>query len=488
MRNRFATTLDRLSTRACLAALITFAAVGLGASTAQAQPCVCIKFDTELTQLNLSGGPFPMPLASDPANLLGDSINGFGLVDSSVGITLSSQRPASPGPRSSGVVFASNCGESARSVLVQSQCGDEPIDPAVLDGERFFVNSFFDVFFDITVTDVDPRAGRDFPAMGDGASITLPDNGPASMQSNYSVIFDKNAPNFGLIPPPEVDPYIGHFLIEIPLGGDINGNGENDKVKFTLAVHSAGDANRQFITLPNGTVLENFDSAAFLEGAIVDLSADPPFTLGDRDPMTGLPVPGAFGGPTTATSRLLNPLGGDSDGDGVPDSTDNCPFVANADQADGDGDGVGDVCDNCPATSNPDQTDTDLDGVGDACDNCPTVPNPTQDPTVCIQKVINITAAKLVKSTVVVRWETTREVTPVAFNVVKQQFSKKRGIFKKRRQFNATPIPCQECVGGMGSSYSFIVVKGAGDRKDIYIEMIDQATHAVQTFGPAVRQ
>lgn len=34
----------------------------------------------------------------------------------------------------------------------------------------------------------------------------------------------------------------------------------------------------------------------------------------------------------------------DTDGDGVPDARDNCPAVANADQADGDGDGVGNAC------------------------------------------------------------------------------------------------------------------------------------------------
>jgi hypothetical protein len=34
----------------------------------------------------------------------------------------------------------------------------------------------------------------------------------------------------------------------------------------------------------------------------------------------------------------------DSDGDGVPDSIDNCPNIANADQADSDSDGIGDAC------------------------------------------------------------------------------------------------------------------------------------------------
>jgi hypothetical protein len=82
----------------------------------------------------------------------------------------------------------------------------------------------------------------------------------------------------------------------------------------------------------------------------------------------------------------------DADGDGVADAHDNCPFVANRDQADSDGDGVGDACDNCKTASNPDQSDLNGNGVGDACDpdmdgdgvpnaqdNCPRVPNKNQD-------------------------------------------------------------------------------------------------------------
>lgn len=271
--------------------------IGLVAPTSQA---VTLEFDTQLTSLDLGGGPFPMPLVSDPGNNLGDSIDGYGFVDSNVTLALSSQRNINPGPASAGTTIATLSSQA-------TQPGSLPaINPADLDGQSFFVDSFFDVFFDITVTDVDSRMGRDIAGQSDGASIVLQDNGPGRITSLYNAVFDKNAPNFGLFPPAGADPFIGLFLIEIPLGGDINGNGEDDKIKFTIGSFSAQDANRSFIELPDGTVVNQFDTAAFLQGAVVDVSTDPPFTIGGGSPSQ--PDPSVFGGPTTATSNLLNPV------------------------------------------------------------------------------------------------------------------------------------------------------------------------------------
>lgn len=56
------------------------------------------------------------------------------------------------------------------------------------------------------------------------------------------------------------------------------------------------------------------------------------------------------------------PVATDSDGDGVPDSTDNCPDVSNSDQADSDGDEVGDACDGCP--NDPNKIDPGECGCG----------------------------------------------------------------------------------------------------------------------------
>jgi hypothetical protein len=68
----------------------------------------------------------------------------------------------------------------------------------------------------------------------------------------------------------------------------------------------------------------------------------------------------------------------DADGDAICDSEDNCPTVANEDQADVDGDGRGNLCDNCVATANSNQADADGDGRGDLCDNCVATANPNQ--------------------------------------------------------------------------------------------------------------
>ncbi|MFT6334361.1 MAG: hypothetical protein ACJATI_001099 [Halioglobus sp.] len=98
----------------------------------------------------------------------------------------------------------------------------------------------------------------------------------------------------------------------------------------------------------------------------------------------------------------------DPDNDFVDTQNDNCPYIANGNQADWDGDGRGDACDNCPKDFNPNQNDNDQDGKGDVCDlwdwniviiggsgisdvtdsdgdgiadvtdNCPTIPNTDQ--------------------------------------------------------------------------------------------------------------
>ena len=113
------------------------------------------------------------------------------------------------------------------------------------------------------------------------------------------------------------------------------------------------------------------------------------------------------------------PSAEDSDGDRKKDAVDNCPKVWNPDQSDVDSDKVGDACDacpllkdatscpkaslddtdgdgvpnatdNCPQKINGDQADQDSDGKGDACDPCPKGSNP--GPAQCPVAAATVTA------------------------------------------------------------------------------------------------
>lgn len=70
----------------------------------------------------------------------------------------------------------------------------------------------------------------------------------------------------------------------------------------------------------------------------------------------------------------------DTDNDGILDSSDNCPLVANPTQDDTDGDGVGNACDIC---LNDPYNDADLDGVCGNLDACPNDPNKGASSGVC---------------------------------------------------------------------------------------------------------
>ena len=124
-----------------------------------------------------------------------------------------------------------------------------------------------------------------------------------------------------------------------------------------------------------------------LEGAIEGVGAGPYQDATGYGTVNGVYTVNFSNGQATFTGTFTITYtipDSDSDDDGVPDDDDNCPNVANADQADLDGDGQGDACDsdidgdgvgngtdNCSRTPNPGQEDADGDGIGDECDPFP---------------------------------------------------------------------------------------------------------------------
>ena len=260
-----------------------------------------LQFDTELTGMTLTGGPFPLPLASDPNNVLGDSFDGYGYVNSLVTMTASSQRSILPGPASTGQFHA------YQGALPAGPLPD--VDPDILDGQPFTVDSFFDVFFDITVTDVDSRPGRDYAGHPDGTTHALPDNGSATVVSLHDATFDKNGPNFGLFPPPFSEPHQASLNLEVLLGMDFNLNGQDDRILFTLWQVSGEDTGRTFNGVNGSVVINGFNAGAIIEGSVVDVGSTggAPFQIGAAL-QSGLPDPAVFGGPSVVTTDLVNQI------------------------------------------------------------------------------------------------------------------------------------------------------------------------------------
>lgn len=112
------------------------------------------------------------------------------------------------------------------------------------------------------------------------------------------------------------------------------------------------------------------------------------YTDADRNPNYQLPETGRFKKQqTTINGKLINQAANpkyqaaDTDKDTILDKQDNCPQIANSDQADLNKNSIGDACedfdgdrvlnanDNCPNQANYNQKDQDNDKIGDACDN-----------------------------------------------------------------------------------------------------------------------
>jgi hypothetical protein len=94
-----------------------------------------------------------------------------------------------------------------------------------------------------------------------------------------------------------------------------------------------------------------------------DTSEPTPFDLAHENRLSGIVDMGAY-------------EVGDSDGDGIMNVDDNCPFTPNPLQEDDDGDDIGNVCDDCP--NDPDN-DADGDGICGDVDICPNDPDNDAD-------------------------------------------------------------------------------------------------------------
>jgi uncharacterized protein DUF4394/thrombospondin type 3 repeat protein len=159
--------------------------------------------------------------------------------------------------------------------------------------------------------------------------------------------------------------------------GGPNGGVVTDLAPLGFTLNAANDGG--FDVSPTGTAFAALTSSADNLTRLYFITLPTAVTATPAATAVGLIGTGTF------EVRTLTILEDDRDGDGRLTSADNCPTVANADQANLDGDAFGDVCDDdddgdglSDATeavlgTNPRSTDSDGDGKADNLDSCPTL-------------------------------------------------------------------------------------------------------------------
>jgi len=170
----------------------------------------------------------------------------------------------------------------------------------------------------------------------------------------------------------------GPVLVEIELSDDPD-DGANMQLAFALYrgwdTGATTDRHQTFVTDPAPLASDPLGTTGLdlIDYAVASAAGE---TLTRTYSLAGMAgeeftvIVGAKGG-VAGQYRLRVTPQLDSDDDGIANTVDNCPLVANVAQDDEDSDGDGDACDNCLGLANPDQVDTDGDSIGDDCDPFP---------------------------------------------------------------------------------------------------------------------
>lgn len=159
-----------------------------------------------------------------------------------------------------------------------------------------------------------------------------------------------------------------------------DGAGGNDQHRIFVSVGTFTNQSPVFSTAPPAEAVAAAGEEITFSMSTSDPNCGQLVTLTVVDQPTGSTFSSGTGNPVSRTFSWTPTAGQTGDYTVFFDATDNgSPAVTERIRttihvaptlptADADGDGVPDASDNCPAVANPDQADGDFDGTGDACD------------------------------------------------------------------------------------------------------------------------
>ena len=252
-----------------------------GSSSAEAAK-LTLNVITEIVSMDLTGTS-PIPLATDPANVLGDSINGYGFVDTYVTATESTTESSTV----------------STSIVVDN--GD-PLNQLIT------IDSSLALFLDLMFEDVDARSGRDFATgLGSPFARAADPLNPITADIHSQILISFPGTLDGLTITDLGTVSTGSTYV-VPLGVDVNGNAELDVMK--LSAHDfefvmddilftdieISEADLLSFLLGNDVTIDLEQSLAItsssltFNGQVLDAISDPPFTLGLSGP-TGVGAP-----------------------------------------------------------------------------------------------------------------------------------------------------------------------------------------------------
>lgn len=244
-----------------LTLLASFSLNGDTAATAAEPPQLFA--DSDIVSLELSGGPFTLPLGPNWSD-----------IDVMVGASCPQDHNSSRSNKTGSIISPGDPNDP------------DPINPHELDGTSYRLESFFDIFFELSFDS--PQLSLNY---GGGGPLVVETDSAVQLANDPPApfVFDKHAPLFGMLDTRALE-HRGHVtVLKIALGGDEDLDGVPERLSINGGdiVFNPMSGTEKFTLLPDGSMQHTFDVQLSISGVLEDDNTSIPFVFG---PLTGTVV------------------------------------------------------------------------------------------------------------------------------------------------------------------------------------------------------